>query len=66
MGDLFLARADSATRRFYSLSAQIQRQSKQYYDVLERTQKGDLLAALGRHAHQRAATKAAQPFARWF
>ena len=42
VGDLFLARADSATRRFYSLSAQIQRQRKHYYDVLERTQKGDL------------------------
>lgn len=42
VGDLFLARADSSTQRFYSLSAQIQRERKDYYDVLERTQKGTL------------------------
>ena len=29
-------------QRFYSLSAQIQRERKDYYDVLERTQKGTL------------------------
>ncbi|MFT4100211.1 MAG: Fic family protein [Burkholderiaceae bacterium] len=42
VGDLFLARADGAEQRFYSLSAQIQRERKDYYDVLERTQKGPL------------------------
>lgn len=42
VGDLFLARADGSTQRFYSLSAQIQRERKAYYDVLERTQKGRL------------------------
>ncbi len=42
IGDLFLARADGSTQRFYSLSAQIQRERKDYYDVLERTQKGTL------------------------
>ena len=42
MGDLFLARADGSPQRFYSLSAQIQRERKDYYDVLERTQKGTL------------------------
>jgi Fic family protein len=42
VGDLFLARADASPRRFYSLSAQIQRERKNYYDVLERTQKGTL------------------------
>lgn len=42
VGDLFLARADGSPQRFYSLSAQIQRQRKDYYDVLERTQKGTL------------------------
>jgi Fic family protein len=42
VGDLFLARADGSTQRFYSLSAQIQRERKDYYDVLERTQKGTL------------------------
>ncbi|MFT3817015.1 MAG: Fic family protein [Rubrivivax sp.] len=57
VGDLFLARADGAGQRFYSLSAQIQRERKDYYDILERTQKGTLdvtewlawfLGALGR------------------
>jgi Fic family protein len=42
IGDLLLARADRNSQRFYSLSAQIQRERKTYYDVLERTQKGTL------------------------
>lgn len=42
VGDLFLARSDGSPQRFYSLSAQIQRKRKDYYDVLERTQKGTL------------------------
>ncbi len=42
VGDLFLARADGSPQRFYSLSAQIQRERKNYYEVLERTQKGTL------------------------
>ncbi|WP_332671667.1 Fic family protein [Aromatoleum sp.] len=42
LGDLLLARADGAPQRFYSLSAQIQRERKSYYDILERTQKGSL------------------------
>ncbi|HEY4084247.1 MAG TPA: Fic family protein [Burkholderiaceae bacterium] len=41
-GDLFLARADRSSQRFYSLSAQIQRERKSYYEILERTQKGTL------------------------
>jgi Fic family protein len=57
VGDLFLAHADGSPQRFYSLSAQIQRERKAYYDVLERTQKktmditewlGWFLATLGR------------------
>jgi Fic family protein len=40
VGDLLLARADGSPQRFYSLSAQIQRERKGYYDILERTQKG--------------------------
>ncbi|MCA8063456.1 Fic family protein [Burkholderia sp. AU38729] len=63
LGDLVLARADRSPQRFYSLSAQIQRERNAYYDVLERTQRGSLdvtewlawfLTALGRaidHAH---------------
>lgn len=42
VGDLFLARADGSAQRFYSLSAQIQRERKAYYEVLERTQKGTM------------------------
>jgi Fic family protein len=39
IGDLLLSRADGSPQRFYSLSAQIQRERKAYYDILERTQK---------------------------
>ncbi|KWR88139.1 Fic family protein [Cupriavidus sp. IDO] len=42
IGDLLLARADGSPQRFYSLSAQIQRERKDYYDILEQTQKDTL------------------------
>lgn len=42
IGDLFLARADASPQRFYSLSAQIQRERNAYYAILERTQKHSL------------------------
>lgn len=42
LGDLLLARADGSAQRFYSLSAQIQRERDDYYFILERTQKGSL------------------------
>ena len=42
IGDLLLARADGSPQRFYSLSAQIQRERKAYYDILEHTQKASL------------------------
>lgn len=42
IGDLFLSRADNSPHRFYSLSAQIQLERKEYYKVLEATQKGSL------------------------
>ncbi len=42
IGDLLLARADGSPQRFYSLSAQIQRERKAYYDILERTQKSGM------------------------
>ncbi len=42
LGDLFLARADGSSQRFYGLSAQIQRERGAYYDILERTQKASL------------------------
>ena len=37
-----LARAEGSPHRFYSMSAEIQRQHKSYYDILEKTQKGSL------------------------
>jgi len=40
--DLQLARADGSKQRFYSMSAQIRKQRKGYYDVLEKTQKETL------------------------
>ncbi len=42
IGDMSLARADQSTQRFYSLSAQIQKERREYYDLLEKTQKGNL------------------------
>ncbi|HUX31657.1 MAG TPA: hypothetical protein VMV78_13685 [Thiobacillus sp.] len=38
-GDLLPARADGSPQRFYSLSAQIQRECRVCYDILERMQK---------------------------
>jgi Fic family protein len=37
-----LVRADGSPQRFYSFSAQIHRERKAYYNILERTQKGDM------------------------
>lgn len=42
IGDLLLARADGSPQRFYSLSAQIQRERRDYYEILERTQKDSM------------------------
>ena len=43
LGDLWLSRADRNPQRFYSLSAQIQRDRAAYYSILERTQKRNTL-----------------------
>lgn len=40
--DMLLAQADKSPQRFYSMSAQIQAERNEYYDILENTQKGDL------------------------
>lgn len=40
--DMLLARSDKSNQRFYSMSAQIRIERKQYYEILEKTQKGDL------------------------
>ncbi len=57
IADLALARSEQSPRRFYSMSAQIQKERTAYYDILEQTQKGTMdvtlwmgwfLACLGR------------------
>ncbi|NEN24118.1 Fic family protein [Cryomorpha ignava] len=40
--DLLLARSDNTTQRFYSMSAQIRKERKKYYEMLELSQKGEL------------------------
>lgn len=40
--DMLLAQSDRSTQRFYSMSAQIRIERKQYYEILEKTQKGNL------------------------
>ncbi len=40
IADMALARADGTSERFYSMSAQIETERKQYYDILEQSQKG--------------------------
>lgn len=42
IADMQLARADGSAQRFYSMSSQIRKERKAYYDVLEKTQKGGL------------------------
>jgi Fic family protein len=42
LADMLLARADQSNQRFYSMSAQIRKERKRYYAVLEKTQKGGL------------------------
>lgn len=42
IADLALAQMEGTGQRFYSMSAQIQRERSQYYEILERTQRGSL------------------------
>ncbi len=42
LSDMFLARADDNYSRYYSMSAEINRNKKSYYEILERTQKGGM------------------------
>ena len=42
IADMALARADGVAERFYSMSSQIERERKQYYDSLESRQRGGL------------------------
>jgi Fic family protein len=41
ISEMQLSKADGTVKRFYSLSAQIEKDKKSYYQVLERTQQGD-------------------------
>ncbi|MBK6835266.1 MAG: Fic family protein [Bacteroidetes bacterium] len=40
--DMLLARADGHNQRFYSMSSQIRLERNKYYNILEKTQKGDM------------------------
>lgn len=40
--DMILARSDDSKFRFYSMSSQIQKNRKSYYEILEKTQKGPM------------------------
>ncbi len=42
VADMVLARAENQKNRFYSMSTQIRRERKSYYDLLEKTQKSSL------------------------
>lgn len=40
--EMELAKSDGSSKRFYSMSAQILKKRKEYYSILEKTQRGDL------------------------
>jgi Fic family protein len=42
LAEMLLARSDKSNLRFYSMSARIRTERKEYYRILEKTQKGDL------------------------
>jgi Fic family protein len=42
IADMALARSEHSPQRFYSMSAQIRQERNDYYDILERTQKGTM------------------------
>ena len=41
IADMALSQAENSKMRFFSISYQINKDKKQYYDILEKTQKGD-------------------------
>ena len=42
IADMLLARSDGISQRFYSMSAQIRKERTGYYNILEKTQRGNL------------------------
>lgn len=47
IGDMQLARSDGSRERFYSMSVQIRQERKNYYKILERTQKSQDISEKG-------------------
>lgn len=41
LSDMLLARGDNSEFRFYNISSQINKDKRHYYDILEKTQRGD-------------------------
>ena len=41
LGDVFLAKGEKSKLRFYNISSEINRDKRHYYEILEKTQKGD-------------------------
>ena len=44
IADMVLARSENSPQRFYSMSAQIRQERNDSYNILERTQKGTIVA----------------------
>ncbi|MEQ9412327.1 MAG: Fic family protein [Cyclobacteriaceae bacterium] len=42
IADMQISRSDKSSQRFYSMSSQIRTERKEYYSLLEKTQRGDL------------------------
>ncbi|HUB30987.1 MAG TPA: Fic family protein [Terracidiphilus sp.] len=42
IADMVLARSERSSQRFYSMSSQIRQERREYYEILESTQRGDL------------------------
>ena len=42
IADMMLARSEQSAQRFYSMSAQIRKERKAYYEILEASQKGEM------------------------
>lgn len=42
IADMFLAKSENSSQRFYSMSSQISKERRDYYNILEATQKGNL------------------------
>ena len=42
IADMAMAQSEASPQRFYSMSAQIRQERKEYYEILEQTQKGSL------------------------